>query len=207
MKLYIDANFILQDALMQEQLPAIAETKVLIRSHALELRCPVVAFVEAVTCVSHRHAWRDDYRRLVEQHPSIRDLVRSRSHLQTRQKQKEVVDYLMEIRSKEEQHLKVVLDGLLEEGELLPVTSATFSTAMSLQREHEFRLADALIVASVLIDIEGQRDAQRPFLKSLFISGDKRLHPVKKDLESINCALIQNFQHAVEFIKHSVTSK
>ncbi|MGN6368103.1 MAG: hypothetical protein ACTHN5_07580 [Phycisphaerae bacterium] len=207
MKIYVDTNFLLHEAFIQDQTWAIGQIYALARTHKHHLCCPVISYGEATSRVSNRHGWRDHFKRIALGYPSVRELKQSAAHSDVYDKQEEVVDYLINMRSDEEDRLEGVLQNMASVGELLPVTERTLDNAAIIRSKYQFRLSDSLIAASILIDIADSVSPDGDYPKSLFITEDKDFLPLKRDMSVLNCSLVQNFEHAVEFLKNNSKKK
>jgi hypothetical protein len=205
--IYIDANFILQSAWVQEDVPAVTEIYVRVRGRQLKLKCPAVAIGEVVAQVANRNARRGDFRDLLMGHRVMDDLSRSGLHLDAVRKVRDIADYLKDMRSDEEARVDAELQRFFDAGgEVLPLLPHCFSTASQLRGnpDNRMRLADSYVAATILVDLYSIRKLHpNQNDGSVLVTGDKGFAHLGRELQSLGCKLITNYRNAAEYITHA----
>ena len=105
-------------------------------------------------------------------------------HLLTVHRIREINEYLQSLRTKEEDQLDQTVREFFNSGDqLMPFGPECLGTAAGLRKEHQLRLADSYIAATILGDLYDRPAGPTP-LNSIFLTGDKGFEPLGSELLS-----------------------
>ena len=198
MNFYVDSNFLLESVLQQEQAHAVHLILTCAEAKSIQLVCPILALCEPFSKIAYL---RLDRNRINTNLAGFsRELQRSPDHLTAVQDIKKVMAYTESLDHKQSDDLRRESLRLLNCARILPLDHYTLHFAASFQRDYELKLSDAIVAASIVVDLETQRNFGRR-VPSIFASRDKDLDNLSEELKKDDCSFIPSFDDAVKRIE------
>ncbi len=198
MNFYVDSNFLLESVFQQEEAYAAHLILTLTENKSITLVCPCLALCEPFSKISYLRLERN---RINSNLASFsKELQRSPEHFTAVQDIKKVMDYAESLDHKQSADLHREALRLLNCARILPLDYPTLHFAAAFQRDYDLKLSDAIVAASIVMDLETQRNATHP-TPSIFASRDKDLANISEELKKHDCAFIPNFHDAVKRIE------
>jgi predicted nucleic acid-binding protein len=198
---YVESNFLLELALGQEQSSFAEEILGLAESHQVDLTYPAFSISEPFSTLLHRARERD---RLASQiSAQLTDLRRSTPHQQLLPVLQNVPGALSGIGKEEFDLLEQSVMRLLAVGRSLPTDSGSFTRALTYQRQYDLGPVDAIIYASIVVDLEHQPSQET----KAFVSRnwkDFDLPAIREELRKHNCRYEESFEAGVALIRDTV---
>jgi predicted nucleic acid-binding protein len=193
---YVETNFLLELAYLQERCDSCNEILELSRAGAITLTLPAYSAVEARATWHRRASERRDFHALLQKH--IRELTRSEPFRGLTEQSRDIVAALVAGGEESRERLEAAIEMIAQHGRIIPLTSEIVGVA----RGYELRLSllpqDAHILASVKSDAEQQTGPK------CFVSQDVKgfANPaVYDDLWTAHCKVLANFQDALAYIR------
>lgn len=202
MIVYVESNFILEIALVQdahdacEQLIALAENKKIV------LAIPAFSVAETHSTVERRHRDRRDLHRKLS--PELQQLARTRSYTVQSEAMKTITGLLMSSIDDERTRLSTTAAAILSASRTIPLTADVLASATRLQPLHGLTSTDAIVFASVLSDL-GPETA--PPAASCFLNRDRKgfdVPSVDEELRKRGCRLIPQFADGLAYVRSTL---
>ena len=197
MEVYVESNFVLELALLQDQHPACDAFLELAEAGIVTMLLPVYSLTEPYE-TSIRTAKRRNEIALRLQ-AELRQLQRSPSYATQTAAVEEVVDLLVGSQNDEEVRLREVSRKLADVAELVPLDAETFQEALILQRQGKFSPQDSVVYASVLRRMKSAGDIPKVFLTR---DSDFDLPDVRAELDGVDCKLMSRFDAGLDYVQH-----
>lgn len=203
MNVYIDSNFVLEITLEQEQFAAASNIHMLAQMGRIQLVCPTLCIAEPLARLTQRRQERRVLRDDLKEH--AKQLSRTGSHHEDVQKMEGVQDFLKNLDDLEAAKMRQFLISLLRHCRVLAIDEQVLSHTWLIQEDYDLEIQDALIAASVLIDLDRQ-GAPGSHSESIFVSRDSRAFAALKErLKPYNCSYIAKFTDAFSRINAKLT--
>lgn len=199
MIVYVESNFILEAAAVQEEHQACMDLLEMSEQDEIHLVIPAFALAEPIQTVHRRHAERMALQRGLNREISL--LSRSVRYEDRLRQAAEVASILDESRREEQERLDDVLLRTAAVAEVIPLDAQVLRRARELRTEHDLRHADAVVLASVHVHLAGESDAP-----SIFLQRDRKdfLSPdIKAGLASRGCSLLGSFGAGIGRVRAS----
>jgi predicted nucleic acid-binding protein len=155
MIVYTESNFVLQIALRQEEAEAAESILQYAEKGDVTLSIPEFALSEPFSTVSYRTV---EWKRIADS--LTRQLLTQLSRSQPRHTEAVSIQQLLESLAKMEQEdnnlLHSTVQRILKIGEILPLNTNVFQTALDYIARYGLRAQDAIIYASIITDLKSQ---------------------------------------------------
>ncbi len=201
MHVYVESNFVLEQALEQEQCDACDQILRLALSRRILLRVPAFSLAEPHQALTLKEKARNRLSNELRTH--IRELGRSRAYQAVPDDFTALASILIESAERERNGLQSVISQLLNVAEIIPLDSAVLVHARELQIELGMSGQDAIVLASVIYDLRRTMP-----LESCFLSRNSRDFDdpdVRARLDQFGCLYLGDYSAAVAHIKQRVT--
>jgi hypothetical protein len=198
MNVYVESGFVVTLALQQDDHQAAGRVLQLARERRITLKIPAFSLSEPFATVRYRANNRN--RLIAELRREIRELGRTRPH---EAMARGLVRYAVQMSNVLQTQLNAIEALVLELSrgcELLQLDATVVARAASYKAEHNLRLPDAIILASVIIDLERKQAPDG----GLFISQnakDFETPSIQDALQRVGCKYLADFSNAVRFIE------
>jgi predicted nucleic acid-binding protein len=196
MIVYVESNFILELAYLQEEHENCERILKLAEAKKIRLVVPAFALAEPFS------AWVGRKRRRVDLHKNLtnelRELGRSKPYAESREEFQEITKALLVSGEDEKLRLDAVIERLVAVAALIPIEGETVRSAIEIQKTRRLEPQDSIVYASVLSDLPGGHEEQRCFVTKN--SKDFANPDITQDLASYQCELITNFGAAYGYV-------
>jgi predicted nucleic acid-binding protein len=194
---YVESNFVLELAALQEQHRECEEIVKLAEGGAIRLVLPAFSVAEPYDVLRRRSAERTQLRDQLSRH--IRQLSRNATYEEQLGRLGEVARILTESGRDERSRLDETLIRLLGAGEVIPVVSATVRTALGAQVNRGLAAQDSIIYASVVEHLGSAPPGVKCFLNRN--AKDFLTPEIQQDLARFSCRLLSSFEDGLGFIR------
>ncbi|MBI2766488.1 MAG: DUF4935 domain-containing protein [Chloroflexi bacterium] len=195
---YVESNFVLELTLEQPESSSCEAILRLAESGAVKFAIPAFALAEPHATLHRRHTERRAMNDQLKK--ELAQLARSASHSGQAIALKPVSDLLMEASGLELSLLKSVTDRILRVAEVIPLTDAIVARSLDLLRAMTLSGPDALILASVVTDLETRDPAE----ESCFVNRNSKDFdsPLINDLLATRrCRLLPRFEAGLQYLR------
>jgi hypothetical protein len=197
MTVYVESNFVLEQALQQEQCDACNAILDLAASGHISLVIPAFSLAEPHQALALKEKARSRLSNELQTH--IGELGRSRAYRALPGDFAGLVSILIESAEREREGLQDAISGLLNTAAVVPLDSTILSSASHLQAALGMSGQDAIVLASVLRHLQDNSTAESCFLSRN--SRDFDDPDVRDRLDRLGCRYFAQFDHALSFIR------
>lgn len=197
MKVYAESNFVLEQALLQEQHESCAEILQLCESGALRLAIPAFSLVEPYWTLTKNHRRRKEIKTKLDM--EIQQISRTAAYSAQWGGLGSLAALLVDSANDEITGLEQVRDRLLRSAEIISLDKHVLEAAAHFQREHDLSAQDAVVYASVHSDLDRSAPADSCFLNRN--SRDFDDPDIVSALAQKNCKLFPRFDSAHRYIR------
>lgn len=200
MRVYVESNFVLEQALQQEQCDACDQILQLAVARRISLVIPAFSLAEPHQALllkaKARNRLSNDLR------PHIVELGRSRRYQAVPNEFAALTSILIESAERERDGLQRVTSELLAVAEVIPLDSVVLASAQELQTVLGMSGQDSIVLASVIYDLQ-----RAPSPANCFLSRNSRDFDdpdVRARLIELGCEYCPDFAVAVRYIAQRV---
>ena len=197
-RVYVESNFVLEQALQQEQCEACDQILKLAVSRRISLLLPAFSLAEPHQALTLKDKARN--RPTNELQTQIRELGRSRPYQAVPGDFTALASILIESAERERDGLQRVISELLDAAEVIPLDSPVLISAWELQAEFGMSGQDAIVLASVIHHLR-----RTTSLESYFLSRNSRDFDdpdVRARLDQLGCSYFADFDKAAKYLTH-----
>jgi predicted nucleic acid-binding protein len=196
MKVYVESNFVLELAFLQEEHDACQELLHLAETHQIQLVIPMYSLIEPYEVLVRRTKQRRDlHTRLMAE---IRELARSAPYRSTPVDFQDITGLLLRSEAEEKQRLNQVLMRISAVANLIPMNSNVIQIATAMQSNLSFSPQDAVVYASVLDDLTASPQLGCFITKN---SKDFANPDIEQELANYQCQLLWKFGDGLGYMK------
>ncbi len=197
MIVYVESNFVLELAFLQEEcgdcdaLLELAESRRIVL--ALPAFCVGEPYETLVRKSKRRTALNDE---LCEE---IYQLSRSKPYKESSDELHKLTSLLAKSGEEQNRRLNEALDRILNAAEVIPIELDTLRTATALQKSKRFLPQDSIVYASVLRHLKEAPDGPKCFVtkdKKDFLTPD-----IKDELDTFGCRLLTKFSKGLGYVR------
>lgn len=200
MNVYVESNFVLELAYLQEECECCSELLGLADSHNIQLVLPAFSIGEPYEALVRRSRQRRELRDQLDR--TIRELSRSRPYQGTTDEFQELTKILFTSGEEEKRRLDDILERILQIADVIPVGSNIIRAATTLQRSRDLSPQDAIVYASVLDHLASAPEAIRCFINR---NSKDFLNPdIENELAAHNCRLLTRFADGLGYVQHQL---
>lgn len=197
MIVYVESNFVLEIAALQEQHAACEEILRLGEEGTIRLVLPAFSVAEPYDVVQRRSTER---RTLQDQlSKQVAQLSRTATLAERLRNAADVAALLAESSLQERRRLDESLIRVLGVAEVIPVGAATLTSAIRAQAERELAAQDSIIYASVMDHLGSSPSGSKCFLNRN--AKDFLTPAILEDLRRFDCRLLSSFSDGLSFIR------
>jgi predicted nucleic acid-binding protein len=191
---YVESNFVLELALLQEQHLACEEILLLCESGVLRLVIPAYCLMEPYETLGRRQADRKQLRLTLD--GPFRQIARTALYKERLRDFESAMSLLVDSAEEDMSRLESVRSRLLTCAELAPLEVSVLSRAASNRSRHELSAQDAVVYASILLHLESSAEP------GCFVSRDADFDDpdIRRELGEHNCRLLTGFDAALQFL-------
>jgi hypothetical protein len=199
LNVYVDANFVLEMVLHQEQFHPAQQIQFLAETGRIALVGPLLSLAEPFSNIGYRRVERARLRDEVRKHSE--QLARSAEHFQAVEKMSDLLKYFESLDEAETVALERIATKVLRHTRQLGFDEETLALAMDFRRDYDLRLQDASVVSSIYLDLRAA-EKSGTLEESIFVSRDaKAFNNVKPELSRLQCSYIASFEDGLKRIE------
>lgn len=196
MNVYVESNFVLELALLQEQHTACEEILGMCAAREISLVLPAYSLMEPYGTVMRRQGDRKRVKASVD--GELRQLARTIAYSERLQDLERATSLLLDSAEEDMDRLESVRSRLLECAEIVPLDQAILARAPGHQARHSLSAPDAVVYASVLSHLERSSVPASCFLnRDAGFSGSA----IAEDLRARSCKFLRGFDQGLQFLR------
>ena len=200
MNVYVESNFVLELALIQEQYAGCEEILRLCEAGRIRLVIPAYSLAEPYETLTRHHKQR---RRMKQELDAVfRQLSRTASLSEQLAGFKDLTTLLISAAQQESQRLERVRSRLIEVAEVVPLGKSVLAAATQYQRTHGLSAQDAIVYSSVLTHLTQVHASENCFLNRNAKDFDDQ--NIVEELAGHNCQLFVRFDAGYSFIRDAL---
>ena len=196
MTVYVESNFVLEQALQQEQCEACDAILELAVSGAISLVVPAFSLAEPHQALALKAKARNRLSNDLRTH--ISELGRSRQYRGVHDDFAALASVLIRSAERERDGLQRTITGFLKTAEVVPLDGEILIAAGELQATFAMSGQDAIVLASVLRHLQQATPAENCFLSRN--SRDFDDPDVREQLDRFGCRYFARFDNALQYI-------
>jgi predicted nucleic acid-binding protein len=201
-KVYVESNFVLELALLQEQHASCEKILCLCESADIQLAIPAYSLIEPYeTLIRHHHQRK---RIKTDLDGEIRQIARTAGYTQRLRGFQDLTALLIDSADEEASALESVRTRLLKSAEIIPLSNEILAAASQYRRAHDLSPQDAVVYASVLSDLNQFTPPLSCFLNRN--SRDFDDPDIVEELRNKNCKLLPRFDSGYDYIQRFSSS-
>lgn len=198
MTVYVESDFVLTLALEQDDNRAAERLLGLARQRRIALKIPTFSLSEPFATVQNRANSR--HRLIEELRKEIRELGRTQPHVSMAAELGRHTILMAQVLKTQLEAMEAVVLELSRNCELLQLNATVLARGASYRAAFNLGLQDAIVLASVILDLERERASN----EALFISRglkDFENTLIQDELRRVRCKYLADFTNAVRFIE------
>ena len=199
MNVYVESNFVLELALLQEQWKNCHSVLKLCAADRVHLVIPGYCLAEPYNALVGRQKRRRKVREDVES--ELKQIARTEIYQDRLEGFRELTNFLIKSAEDEDNRLLVECMGLLRSAEVISLDASVLAASTEFRQQHGFSPQDAIVYASVLSHLQIRRVPVSCFLNRDKDFGDE---DVVEELRSYGCELVQDFDAGHQFIVDNI---
>ena len=198
MIVYVESNFILELAYLQEEYKSCEEILELVQESQITLVLPVYSVGEPYDSWVRRSKQRLDLHERLSR--ELIELSRSKPYVETLTDFQEITKILVESGEKEKEELDNTISKVLKTATIIPIDREVIKAAIGFQKTRNLSPQDSIVYASVLSHLSGtSTEEQKCFITKN--SKDFANPDIYTDLEAYCCKLLTKFVNGVGYTK------
>lgn len=199
MNAYVESNFVLELALVQEQHASCEKILTLCEAGDLRIVVPAYSIMEPYETLLRRHLERKRLKDTLDR--ELQQLSRTSGYAQQLSGFKASTALLLDSAAEEIQRLEDVRSRLLACATVIALEASILSTATQHQTRHGLSAKDAIVYASVLSQLGSEAGPQ-----SCFLTRDTDFDDpdIVNELKALRCKLITRFDAGFSFLDASL---
>lgn len=202
MDVYVESNFVLELALLQEQHGSCENILERCETGKTQLIVPSYSLVEPYETLS-RYA-KNRTRLSFDLANEVKQLARSKPYKDDIEDMQKITGFLVRSQEDEKERLKNTLNRLIQVAEIIPLTSKILLSAMKYQVEHDLLPQDSIVYASVLDHMDSPESTSKCFLNRN--SKDFDDPDIVETLRKHGCKMLFRFDHGHGYITSHLSS-
>ncbi len=197
MDVYVESNFVLELALLQEQHESCQELLDLAQTKQIGLIVPAFSLAEPYETLIRNNKKRHNLAQNLRNEFS--QLSRSLAYQEQIRTFEDINAFLVRSQEEEKQRLQVAIEKILEVCKIIPLTAEILTEAIKYQSEYNLEPQDSIVYASILDHISNSDERQRCFLNRN--SKDFDDPDIKESLNSYDCLMLFRFDNGIGYVK------
>ena len=200
MNVYVESNFVLEQALEQDQCESCQRLVDIAGAQSVRLIIPAFSLAEPHITIMHKASQRS--RLSAELKKQLSELGRSKPNREASSSFNEIAALLIRSEESERAGLARAMDAILKAAEIVPLDSDVFHRAAEFQSAFGISMQDSIVLASVVRHLEDTKPA-----KSCFLNRNTRDFDdpnIREILEQHTCKFFGRFDHAPAYIEANI---
>lgn len=203
MRIYVESNFILELALLQEQSSSCEDILDLCEAERAQLVLPAYSLAEPYETLIRRHKQRKRMKGALD--AELYQIARTSSYSDSLRGFRDLTELLLFATEDETRRLEEVRSRLIKIANVIPLDVSVLSRSREHQITYKLSPQDALIYSSILVHLQ-----QKEYVNSCFLNRNMRDFEddnIIKELASHNCKMLPRFDSGYQFILNQVGSE
>jgi predicted nucleic acid-binding protein len=200
MIVYVESNFLLELAYMQEEHESCEQLLVLAEEQRIRLLLPAFCVAEARMSLARQTRERARFHDMLAQ--QIREISRSKPYSEVPSKTRDLISALIDSGEDERGRLDAALDRVMSFGQILPTSADVLRMAHAAETRFGLSPQDSVVYASVVGDFGNAPHASKCFLNRN--SKDFADPDIYAELAKGNCKLLTSFVAGLGYINSSL---
>jgi predicted nucleic acid-binding protein len=202
MDVYVESNFVLEVALLQEQHESCEKIVELCEAGKVHLVIPAYSLVEPhETIIRHAKNRKELSNALATE---VKQLLRSKPFQEEVDVLQRVTGFLIRSQEEEKERLRNAIERLLKASEIIPLDSQILISARKYQLDHGLSPQDSIVYASVLHHLSTASSTAKCFLNRN--SKDFDDPDIVDALNSYGCKMLFKFDDGYGYISSQIPS-
>jgi hypothetical protein len=197
MNVYVESNFVLEQALEQEQCESCQRLIDIAAAGSIRLVIPAFSLAEPHITLMRKAS--DRSRLSTERQKQLSDLGRSKPYREASGSFNEITAMLIRSAESERAGLERAMDGILKAAEVIPLDSDVFYRAGGIQIGLGMSAQDSIVLASVVRHLSETKPVESCLLNRNTRDFDDP--NVRDVLEQFGCRFFGRFDHALQYIE------
>ena len=195
MNVYVESNFVIELALLQEQRDSCERILELCETDGVQLVIPGYCLAEPYEALTRRRKRRTRMKQELD--AEFGQIARTRTQAERLRGFRDITDVLTTSVEDEEKRLDETCSRLAETAQVIPLDKDILAMSRDCRTRHDFSPQDSIVYASVLAHL-----TLEPGTQSCFLDKDKDFHDqhVVEDLAGYRCELLRDFGAGYGFI-------
>ncbi len=202
MNIYVETNFVLELALVQEQHPSCEGILALCQAGSARLALPAFCIAEAYETVIRRANKRTQIAN--ELAVELRQLGRSRPYQHEIDAFQNMTALLVRSLQDEDRRLVDALTQILAVAEVIALEASVALDATRYRERYKLQPQDAIVYSSVISHLSRTSEADNCFINRN--SRDFDDPDIVESLESSNCRMLFSFEDGYNYIRHRLSA-
>lgn len=201
MNVYVETNFLLELAFLQEQHESCESIMGLCKAGKIGLILPAYSMVEPFETLTRHYKRRTELRMELEK--ELDQLGRTSSYTQRVRELQEINTLLIRCNEEERQRLEEMRARLMKIAEIIPLDSTVLAAAPNHEAESGLSPQDAVVYASVLHHL-----SHNPTTGSCFLNKNSKDFgdpDIVDALAQFNCKILLSFDQGRNYVQSRVT--
>lgn len=199
MIVYVESNFLLELAYLQEEHEACEQFLLLAEQQRVQFLLPAFCVAEARMSLARQTRERARFHDPLAQ--QIRELSRSKPHSEVPARSRDLISALIDSGEAERARLDTALERVMQSGRVLPMTDAVLREAHAAEIRFGLSPQDSIVYASVVSDFGRDAGARKCFLNRN--SKDFADPDIYAELAMGYCKLFTSFAAALGYVTHT----
>jgi predicted nucleic acid-binding protein len=197
MNVYVESNFVLEQALEQEQCESCKELIGIASSGSIRLVVPAFSLAEPHIALMRRGNERSRLSAELQKHLS--ELGRSKTYREVSGNFSELAALLIASAERERAGLQSATDGMLKAAEIIPLDSDVFHQAGGIQVAFDMSVQDSIVLASIVSHLAATKPVESCFLNRNTKDFDDP--NVREMLDEFGCKFFGRFDDGLHYIQ------
>lgn len=197
MNVYVESNFVLEQALEQEQSESCQRLLNFSAQGSIQIVIPAFSLAEPYITLMHKGNERSKLG--AELQRQLSELGRSKPYRQASSSFNELIALLIRSADSERAGLERAIEGILKTAEVIPLDSDMFYRAAGMPTAFDMSIQDSIVLASVVHHL-----CETKPIRSCFLNRNTKDFDdpnVREMLEELGCKFFGRFDRGVKFIE------
>ena len=197
MNVYVESNFVVEQALEQEQSESCQRLLSLSAATSIHIVIPAFSLAEPYITVMHKGSERSKLG--TELQRQLSELGRSKPFREASSSFNELTALLIRSAEAERAGLERAIEAILKTAKVIPLDSDMFHLAAGIQSSYDMSIQDSIVLASVIHHLHENKPAESCFLNRNTKDFDDP--NVREVLEVLGCKFFPRFDSGLQFIE------
>jgi predicted nucleic acid-binding protein len=203
MIVYVETNFILEMAFLQEEHESCESILNYARDDKIDLVIPAFSIAEPYETWVRRRRGRSDLQTSLTR--ELREIARSASYSEIDSETSDIATLLVRSVEEDKRRLDEVLVEVLQASEIIPIDSDVVKSAINYQTSLGLSPQDSIVYASVMAHLQSAATNTKCFLNR---NSKDFLNPdIQSELRKNGCRLVSSFSDGLALVKARLTEK